>query len=587
MNNAESPTGESITGAAYGSDLVVDLLKLYGIEYVSLNPGASFRGLHDSLVNYGGNKPEIIECPHEKVAVMMAHGYARAAGKPMAAILHDLVGLLHGAMGLYYAFVDEVPVIVLGGAGPMDTQRRRPYIDWIHSAQNQGDLVRDYTKWDDQPRNAINLADSFSRAYRVAMTEPAGPVYIGLDVNLQEDPLTEKVSLLNLQRLNSPSSISCSPETVDQIAQMLLKAKRPVVLAESLGRHPESVASLIKLAEALALPVIDLGRRFNFPNTHDLDLTGSDILREADLVLALDVKGLHAAITEPDGSGVYRSIIPKGCKVIDIGLRDLNIKAWAQNFDKLPQMDLSVTADTSTVLPQLLLALQDIGVNDKEDKFKDRFQAMKSRHDSLRQHWNEQAKIGWNDRPISTARLAYEIWNVVKGEDWVLTGNPLSGWPRRLWDWTKPYQYPGVPLGAATELSLSLGVALAYRGSDKLVVAIEPDGDLLYDASALWIATHHNLPMLMVMHNNRAYYNDWDHQEVVARHRKRPEENAYLGMEINNPPPDFARLAQSFGWYAEGPIDDPNQVGPALKRALKVIKEKGQPALIDTVTQFR
>ena len=572
----------------YGSDLIVDLLNQYGIQYASLNPGSSYRGLHDSIVNYGGNRPEIIECPHEKVAVMMAHGYARAAGKPMAAIVHNLVGLLHGTMGIYYAFVDEAPVLVLGASGPFDLHRRRPHIDWIHTAQNQGDVVRDYTKWDDQPFGIDSVPESFARAYRVAVTPPQGPVYLCYDAALQEDILDRQVPLPNPQRVAPPPRLAPDPQALGQAAEMLLGAQRPVVLANRVGQNPATVATLVELAELLALPVVDLGARFNFPTTHPLNLTGSNVLREADLILALDVKDHHGPLTRLNRvTRLSESIIPQECKIIDVGLRDLNIKAWSQEFEKLPEADLFLLADTSLAVPQLLEACRDLLGRNGRERFQERADRLRATHESVRQGWREEARAGWNDRPVSTARLASEIWQVIQGEDWVLTGSILNGWTRRLWDWTKPGQYPGSGLGAGTQVSLTLGTALAHKGSGKLVVAIQPDGDLCYDAAALWIAAHHQLPMLMVMYNNRAYYNDWEHQEVVARERGRAEENAFVGMEINNPPPDFARLAQAFGWYGEGPIDDPDQVRPALERALRVIKEKGQPALVDVLTQFR
>ena len=175
----------------YGSDVMVDAIKACGFKYVSLNPGSSYRGLHDSLVNYGGNDPEIITCNHEKLAVGIAHGYAKAAREPMACILHDIVGLLQGTMGVYYAWIDRAPVVVFGGAGPMAYDRRRPNIDWIHTANVQGNVVRDYTKWDDQPASVASVPESIMRAYRIATSQPQGPVYVALDAGLQEDEVTE------------------------------------------------------------------------------------------------------------------------------------------------------------------------------------------------------------------------------------------------------------------------------------------------------------------------------------------------------------------------------------------------------------
>ncbi len=181
-------------GPEYGSDLVVDVLRALGIEYAVLNPGATFRGLHDSLVNYGGNeRPELIQCCHEEIAVAVAHGYAKAAGRPCAAVLHDVVGLQHASMAIFNAWCDRVPVLLLGGTGPMAVERRRPWIDWIHTALVQGTLVRDYVKWDDQPASLASIPEAIVRGYRIAVTEPQGPVYVCLDADLQEAPIAEPV----------------------------------------------------------------------------------------------------------------------------------------------------------------------------------------------------------------------------------------------------------------------------------------------------------------------------------------------------------------------------------------------------------
>ncbi len=574
----------------YGSDLIVDLFKMYDFEYASLNPGSSFRGLHDSMVNYGKNvKPMMIECCHEEIAVGIAHGYAKASGKPMLAILHNVVGLLHGAMAIYYAYLDRIPMVIVGATGPMDIPRRRPFIDWIHTAMIQGNAIRDYVKWDDQPFTIESVPDSFARAYRVAVTEPKGPVYVCYDVSMQEDPLEKDISLPKREKVAAPSSIQADGAALEKAADLLFKSKNPVVLADYMGRNSQAVDHLVELSELLALPVIDLGKRFNFPNTHPLDLTGSQkIINSADLILALDVRDLHRPLTKLDEiSRRSKYIVPDDCKIVNIGLDDLGLSKWSQDFQKLAEVDVSILADTSLALPELnrlcqkKVSLKAAG----SKKIKQRFDRLSRSHRALREEWRIKARKDWNKKPMTTARLAWEIWEVIKNEDWVLTANTLRDWTRKLWDWDKPYRHPGHSLGTATQIGISLGVALAHKGSGRLIVDIQPDGDLLFDASALWVASYYKVPMLIVMYNNRAYYNDWNHQIQIAKQRNTPIENAYIGMEINNPAPNFAKLAQSFDWYAEGPFEDGNQVQAALIRAIQYIKKEGKPALIDTVTQ--
>jgi acetolactate synthase-1/2/3 large subunit len=573
----------------YGSDVIVDMLKQYGIEYASLNPGASYRGLHDSIVNYGDNTPQIIQCTHEKIAVGVAHGYARVTGKPMVAIVHNLVGLLHGTMGVYYAYVDEAPVIVLGATGPVDATRRRPFIDWIHTAQDQGDMVRDFTKWDDQPATPAAVPDSFARAYRVATTPPYGPVYLVYDSNLQEDPLVGSVPVLDPKRLMPPDPAALNANTVETIASMLVGAERPVVLADMVGQNPAAVDLLVELSDLLALPVVDGGRRFNFPSNHRFDVSDSkDIFRDADLLFGVEVRDFERAVTTLNRTTRERTpVMPDGCKIIDLSYKDSGIKSWAQTFLKLWEVDVFATADPAISLGQIIEAVRGKIGPAQQKAIDARATRVTQIHDNLREGWRELAKDGWDDHPVSLARLSSEIWDKIKDEDWVMTGAVLDGWTRRLWDFDKPYRFPGAPLGTGTQVGLSIGVALAHRGSGKLVVSIQPDGDLMFDAGSLWIAAYHKIPMLIVMYNNRAYYNDWEHQIAIAKDRGRNEEMAYLGMELANPEPDFAKLAQSMGCFGEGPIDDPTKIGPAIERAIKHIKATGTPALVDVVTQHR
>src|SRR6516162_2360608 len=185
----------------WGSDVVADTLRALKIPYIALNPGASYRGLHDSIVNYLGNEtPQMLLCLHEEIAVAIAHGYAKVTGKAMAAAVHSNVGLFHATMAIFNAWCDRMPVLVLGATGPVDASKRRPWIDWIHTARDQGALVRSYTKWDDQPASAEAAREALLRACWMACTPPKGPVYLNLDAGMQEAPLTDPLVALNAMR---------------------------------------------------------------------------------------------------------------------------------------------------------------------------------------------------------------------------------------------------------------------------------------------------------------------------------------------------------------------------------------------------
>jgi len=575
--------------AQYGSDVIVDMLQRFGIEYAALNPGSSYRGLHDSIVNYGGNKPEIITCPHEELAVQIAHGYARATGKPMAAIVHNVVGLLHCTMAVYYAHLDRAPVMVIGATGPMDASRRRPHIDWNHTALVQGNAVRDYVRWDDQPYSVDAIPDSFARGYRIALTHPQGPVYLCYDAAMQEEPLDHDVALIDPRRAQPPTPIMGDPSALAKVADLLAHAELPVILTEYTGRSRAGYEGLIALAEAARAPVIDLHERQNFPNTHPLSAWGTDVLRRADLVLALDLSDLEGPLTELDRlTRRTVSILPAGCALVDIGFRDMRANGWSQEFQKFMEVDHFIHADTSTTLPVLTaLVLERMASDGKLASRADaRRRDIERLHAETRNKWAKESAQDWDASPVSVPRLSNEIWQAVREEDWVLCANPLRDTVHKYWEFAQWGRHTGGDLGTATQIGMNLGIALAHRNTGKVVVAVQPDGDLMFDVGALWIAVHDKIPILLVMYNNRAYYNDWEHQISIARARERDERLAYIGMEIDKPAPDFAAIARGFGWYAEGPIDHGQDIGPAVRRGVERVKA-GQPALIDVITQYR
>jgi len=569
----------------WASDVIVDLLHAYDLPYAALNPGASYRGLHDSIVNYGANRPALMLCQHEETAVQIAHGFAKASGKPMVAILHNLVGLLHANMAIYYAYADRVPVFVVGATGPMDESKRRPRIDWIHTALVQGEAVRAYTKWDYQPAVIDGVPEAFARAYSVMMTEPRGPIYMCYDAWLQEQPLEHEVPLPPPGAAKLPSPIAPDRAALERAAEMLLGAEHPVILAEYVGRDAAGFHGLVELAETLGAPVYDVNSRLNFPGRHPLNVSMmKDVFRDADLVLCLDTRDWERATTElVSTTRKTTSIVPATCKWVDIGFGDLEISSWAMDYQRLAHADLRVLADTTLAIPALTQLLKP-RISPRARDLRSRQVAQMSA--AARARWAKEAREDWDASPITLPRLASEVWDAIKGEDWVLTAGTLEDWTRKIWDFDKPYRHPGRSLGTATQIGISLGVALAHRDAGRLVVDLQPDGDLMFDPGALWVAAKHRIPLLVVMHNNRAYYNDWEHQIRMAKQRGTPLERAHIGMDLVDPAPDFAAMAKSMGWYAEGPIDQPAEIPAALQRAIKRVKA-GQPALLDTITQKR
>jgi|Deesub1362A_J573_1020465.scaffolds.fasta_scaffold00735_2 thiamine pyrophosphate-dependent acetolactate synthase large subunit-like protein len=591
----------------YGSDFIVDLLKSLGIAYVSLNPGSTFRELHDSIVNYGGNRePEIILCCHEEIAVSIAHGYNKAvlatletpedihSQKYMAVLLHDTVGLLHASMAIFNAWIDRAPLFILGGTGPLAVGERRPWIDWIHTAVVDGDIIRNFVKWDNLVVDLQGAIDSIIRSHLLSLSEPMGPVFISIDVSLQKKELPEKeYRIPDVKRYAFPALRGGDSEALMKIAKLLVEAQNPVLIAENLAWKPGSFQALVELAELVSSPVIDVGSTLSFPNIHPLNLTGAEkeILQHADFILLINVFDPFRVLTATDRD-LRKSdyIIPDDAKIADISLRYHITRGWIQEYGRLQPADISLIGDVSIALRSLLKSCENYLGNHPEQKevFENRFNELKSKHESMREEWRIEAQRKRNEKPISTAWLALVLQEVVENEDYVLTNSDLNGWVHRILKLERPFRYLGSRLGAGLGYGMgySLGIALAYRGTNRLCINIQPDGDLLYTPSGLWTASHHRIPLLTVMFNNQSYYNSVEHQKSVARVRNRPLNNMFIGTKIDDPSVDFAELARSFGVYGFGPVEDPEDLKEVILSGVNTVKN-GKPALVDVITQPR
>jgi len=596
----------SLDKPEYVSDLVVYLLNRLGVEYVTLNPGATTRGMHESLVTYGGNiAPEVITCSHEEVAVAMAEGYYLATGRPQATLVHNIVGLQHASKAIYEAWLNNAPMIIIGGTGPMDATHRRPWIDWIHTAQVQAQIVRDYVKWDDQPQGALSVAESILRAYQIAMTEPRGPVYLCLDVELQESRLPDGFVIPDPSRYRPAAPPSGNSEAMADAAKALCEARWPVLLVEGLGRAPGGPAALQSLSELLGIPVIEVGSSFNLSNLHHLNVSGAsaDVLKDADLVLTVGVKDVEAALTRPEPEGIvpaglprvasgfsrrHQSVIRDGTRLVRVGLQEYGVRAWTSSHGRLTPADISILGSGPQVLRELTRLCQSAMDGDLQRRVAERAARTREIHTAIVARAQKDLKERWwAQKPIATARLAAEIWETIRDQDWVLAHGSLSGWERRLWEVSDGARFIAGGGGTGTGMGVAMGVALAFRGTGKVCISIQNDGDLLYTPGSLWTAAHHGVPMLIVMFNNRSYYQDVGHQLAITRMRQRALDNVGVGVSLEGPATDFATLAKSFAIYGEGPILNPEEIRPALERGLRVVKEKGAPALIDTITQPR
>ncbi len=560
-----------------GSDFMVDVLKTLDLEYVAANPGSTFEGLHESLINYGDNKmPELLTCCHEESAVAMAHGYAKIEGKPMMALIHGTVGLQHASMAIYNAYADRVPIYMVVG-DHADGAERSSGVQSLHSAQDMGGLVRDFTKWDDQPYSLGHFAESAVRAYNIARTPPMGPTLITMNAELQLHPNTQPgLRIPKLSRTSPPQGDSAA---VAEAARMLVNAERPLIMTERTARTPEGMKLMVELAETLQAPVSN-SERMDFPNRHPLAGTGWANY-DPDVILNIEVN---------DVSNTARAARERNAKTISISSIDLSHKANIQEFGHYSEVDLDIGADGEATLPALIEQSKKLITPDRKRAMQERGTKLAEAHKAARQKNIELASVGWDASPVSLNRLCAELWPQIKNLDWSLVSwqGFISQWPGKLWNFDKHYQYIGGQGagGMGYGAPAAVGAALANKKHGRFSLSIQTDGDLNYAPGVLWTAAHHRIPLLTVMHNNRGYHQEVMFIEQAASIRNRGAERAHIGTKLWDPDINYAKMAQAYGMEGFGPITNPNDLAPTFKKAIELVR-KGEPVMIDVVTQPR
>jgi thiamine pyrophosphate-dependent acetolactate synthase large subunit-like protein len=456
-------------------------------------------------------------------------------------------------------------------------------------------MVRDYTKWDDAPVSLAHFASSAVRAYKIAMTPAMGPVVLVADATLQEEPIPDhERGKLRVPKLSAVAPPSADVDAINNVARMLVDAEHPVIVAGRTARSPKGVDLLVELAELLQAPVHDRPFRFrmNFPTRHPLYGVGS--IADGDVVLGLEVSDFWQAThaqTPVNRTGMEsRPTTKSGAKLITISSADLVSKSNYQDLGPYADVDLAIAADAEASLPALIEACRKLITGDRKRVFDERGRRFADASVKAAQTTLDEAAWGWDASPITTARLSAEIWDAVKKEDWSLVSDVtfLSFWPTRLWDFQKHYHYIGGQgaYGIGYGAPAAVGAALANRKHGRLTVNIQCDGDLNYAPGVLWTAVHHKIPLLTIMHNNRAYHQERMYVHDMAARAERGIDRANIGTAITDPNIDYATMAKAYGMYGAGPIENPKDLGPAIRKAIEVVK-RGEPALVDVVTQPR
>ena len=573
-----APTGSA---GFWASDVVAELLRKLDIPYVALNPGASFRGLHDSLVNHIGNAdPQMLLCLHEEHAVAIAHGWAKVTERPMAAIVHSNVGLMHATMAVFNAWCDRVPLLLLGATGPVDATKRRPWIDWIHTARDQGALVRPYIKWDDQPASVGAIVEAILRAAMISRTAPCGPTYINLDAGLQEARIEALPEIPDVDRFRSPSPAAPHPSLVASAADLLAKAHHPVILMGRVCRSERSWATRVKLAERLgALVITDLKTAASFPSAHRLHAAPSgtfpvprslDVIRQADVILSLDWIDLAGTLRSAFGER------PPSAKIVQASV-DVHLhNGWSMDHQGLAPVDVNLLNEPDQVAEALLADLC-------------------AGSTAMASEWPQaNGKPGPSNLPddqpsasglITIPELAAAAREAIQGQDCCLIRGPFS-WAGHLWNVAHPLDYLGIDGGAGlgSGPGIAVGAALALKTTDRIALTIFGDGDFMMGCSAIWSAVHYRVPLIVVVANNRSFYNDELHQERMARQRGRLVDNKWIGQRIADPDIDLAMIARGQGAEGIGPIHDHHELRTAMREAVAHFR-KGKVVVLDVRVQ--
>ena len=563
----ERPVPAGTNAPGFGSDIVAEALRDLEIPYIALNPGASYRGLHDSLVNYLGNRaPQMLLCLHEEAAVAIAHGYAKVTGRAMAAAVHSNVGLFHSTMAIFNAWCDRMPMLILGATGPVDAAKRRPWIDWIHTARDQGAIVRQFTKWDDQPASPAAAREALLRGWWLANAAPQGPVYINLDAELQESKLTETLPPIDARRFMPDVGLAPGAALVRRTADLVAAAARPLILAGRVSRDFGAWNDRIALAEALGARVAsNLKVGTAFPTDHPLHVGPMANFVNDELIAAMKEADLIMSLDWVDLAGTFKSLgTAPAAKIIQVSLDQNLHNGWSMDYQGLPPVDLFIAADPDATVGALLPALGD------------RAKRAPTKSASARA-----ARARREDGQITVEDLALELRQAVGTRAVTLTHVSLS-WHGSWWDFRHPLDYLGSDGGGGVGAGpgLSVGAALALKGSGRLAIGVCGDGDFLMGCTALWTAVHYRIPLLIVVANNRSFYNDEVHQERVAIMRNRPVENKWIGQRMGEPEIDLAGLARAQGARGFGPVTKADDLSAVYAEAIAAV-ENGGVAVVD------
>jgi thiamine pyrophosphate-dependent acetolactate synthase large subunit-like protein len=568
-----SPAGAAVTPMAWASDAIAQLLRDLDLKYAALVPGSSYRGLHDSFVNYlGARDPQMLVCLHEEHSVAIAHGYAKVTGKPMLAVVHANVGLMHATMAFFSAWCDRVPIVILGANGPHDATKRRPWIDWLHTSRDSAAMVRHYTKWDDEPGSVEAALESITRAHQIATTPPFGPTFVVLDVEMQELPLAKPLPMPQLPRFAAPSPTLPAPADVKRAVEIMRSAKTPLMIVGRMSRDLDAFNKRVALAEALGARVIsDFKAGSVFPTAHPLHVdrsaarltpAGLAAVRGADAILSLEAIDLGGVLKQAFGTQ------PPAATIVNCSIDRYIHNGWSMDHQSLPPADLLFSVVTDQLVDAML---EELGRP-----------ARQTAHLNGNARGYVSSTNGTAHGEMGMASFCDGVHDAFAGRDVCFIRLPLGLNEGSPFPFDHPLDFLGGDGGGGVGAGpgIAVGAALALRGTGRLAVSILGDGDYLMGLTALWTAVANDIPLLIIVANNNCYNNDVQHQDRIARQRDRPVERKWIGQMITEPAPDLAMLARGQGAIGIGRIDKREDLAAALAQGIAHL-EAGKVCVVD------
>ena len=563
-----------------GAEAFLEQVRALGVvQYLFANTGTDHGPLIEALAKTAKEDPNDIQpivVPHELAAVSMAHGYYNVTQKPQMVLVHTLPGTANALGGIINANSSNVPLFLVAGRTPITEGELRggksQNIHWRQESRDQGNIVREFVKWDYEVRTNQNLAAVVSRAYKIAMSEPRGPVYL----NLPREWLCEQLESTQIfsESLAPATKMQADQACLEKAADLLMAAENPLIATKYLGRNPEAVAHLVELAELLSIPVVQQMDYVNFPTDHPLHVGYQTLkyAKNADVLFFIDID----VPWEPPS----RSLLRFDVKIIHLERDPLFTAVPGWGF----AADLPVTGCSEIALPILnsIVKAKLSARADMRTKLEERRKKTEAEHKAMIREVEARVQAAKNQKPISPIWLSKCIGDVMDDKTITINETITSRLTESI-TLNRAGSLFSVP--PAGHLGWGLGAAIGTKlgAPDATVIAAEGDGAYMFSAPTAchFTAQKYRIPFLAVIYNNQAW-----NASINAARGLYPEGVAqrtrnFPGCDLS-PSPQFELTAQACGAYAER-VEEPDEVPRALHRALKVVKEERRQALLNVV----